>query len=410
MAGRLVTGVAILLVGAATAEQSKAGSWELMSDVRSATDAGQLERIDNIVASHTLLIQLIREIRENNEHRDYYNRADHQALRDKLHQLLPVMQQRYNLDQRIVDDTKRQLLELETAKPTSTWNVKVGRIRSPQRDPYSICVLIGSLFGLILVTIMTYRMKRTGLGEYDYPSSRSILLYKMWHYPVFFVANLANLAYLGLILGLAVSGAVFAGVATLCYVGGAIIGGAAGGIIGAVIGISLALMAGQAIMESSLDRDFLNALRHDLLSHSARLHTVGGIFPLLCFVQSILLFGVFGAVVGGVVTDEAISPVAVAVVSGFFGFFASQLLSYHKKDSESGGFRFLLSGVQVVVVGLLLLPAKQLLASQPFAKSAFDHLSDFLGGDIGVNAAFVFVIGLLTEYGSSFFNGKNTTP
>ena len=96
-------------------------------------------------------------------------------------------------------------------------------------------------------------------------------------------------------------------------------------------------------------------------------------------------------------------------MSGFFGFFASQILSYLKKGAKSGGHRIVLSGAQVLVVGLLLLPAKQMLASQPFARTAFDQMAGALGGDLGVNAAFVVIVGTLTEYGSSFFTSKDPT-
>jgi hypothetical protein len=238
------------------------------------------------------------------------------------------------------------------------------------------------------------------------PSSRLILLYKMWHSPVFLVGNALQPAFLSLasLVGLCTVSLVLL-VAVGWLAGGVV--GTTGAVIGAVIGLFASVFVWEKVMDLGLiDGEYLRCLREDIFSGSGELHTINGshVFPFLCAVQSIAILGLAGAVAGPFFRAGEINSVPLAVVSAFLAFFCAQLLSYCKKGVKKKVHSRVLSMLQAIVLGLLLLPAKNLLADQDALASVFDQVAGVLGGDIGVNAAFVAGIGWVTERFCHFFS------
>jgi hypothetical protein len=261
-----------------------------------------------------------------------------------------------------------------------------------QVDTFSMSVLAGSLLALTWVTFMRFYMRRA------LPSgSRLIVAYKIWHYPVFVAANLFKPPFILLVLAVLICVTLVALGIVLGYILGAA-AGRAGAIIGAAIAVFGSALLCEPIVSKMGDRAFMDALRHDMLSASPNLLTVNRdyLFPFLCVIQSTILFGSIGSLVGNVLASTEVSPVTIGAVSAFFAFFCAQLLSRAKQSVPTGIYRVSLGVIQGVVVGLLLLPAKNLLAQNHFAASMLDQLAQFCGDQLGLGAVFVSIMGLGT--------------
>jgi hypothetical protein len=101
------------------------------------------------------------------------------------------------------------------------------------------------------------------------------------------------------------------------------------------------------------------------------------------------LLGILGSLVGDAVSQRATSPLLVAVVSTFLGFFLAQVLAYAKRSSGRGLRMVSLSVLQGAAVALLLLPAKNLLAEWHVASALLDNLAGLFGGELGLDAVIV---------------------
>jgi hypothetical protein len=278
-------------------------------------------------------------------------------------------------------------------------------------DEIGISVLAGALLAMVLVLYMRAVMCRN-----PPPQSRPILYYKLWHFPVFVLANLGRRQLWRMILGVAVCLVLL----PLGLIGGCLLGqatGRAGAVVGGVLGFFAALLScvpilrvvvGREARRFDVDRwlkdgflrrdlsdlaahEYFQVLRHDMFSPSADLRTVERryVFPFLCLAQTAAALGMIASTLSNWALGLPARPIVVALAAGFLGLLMSHIVGYLKRETDSSAYRLLLSMLQCLIPAVLLLPAKNILCRHELADTVVSALTTLFGGDFGLDAVFV---------------------
>ena len=260
-----------------------------------------------------------------------------------------------------------------------------------ENKKFSTSVLIGALCSVVMILLMRYHMGR------GVPGSRAVLYYKIWHYPSLLVGNCCRLDFWVLVIAMTLCLTAVVVCATIGFFLGAI-AGLTGSLIAAAVGLFVAALLSEKIWRCLGNERYLADLGEDMLTPSARLRTVeqAYVFPFLCVVQSCILLGLGGSIIGDLLSKRHASELSIALVSAFFAFFCTQLIAQVKKNVTSRSRMIGLTVVQAAILGPLLVPARHLLANVPAAGALLDHLATLLGGQLTLDAVFVAVVGVLT--------------
>ncbi|MBI1830649.1 MAG: hypothetical protein HYR84_04275 [Planctomycetes bacterium] len=300
------------------------------------------------------------------------------------------------------------------AKGPAEWPFAV-QVQKLEWTPVTICTLVGCFAGIVLVVIGFQALRaEPGYDPNGDEGGSFLLFYKVWHFPAFCVANLINPPFLKLTGCFALSLVLVVGLTAGGYVGGGTVFGAAHtAIIGGVLCLALAVFfISPALNRAMVESEFREGLTIDMLSGRRTLQTVRrDWFLWWCFVQTVVLLGVSGSLVGQYLQNESVGIVPVAIISAFFAILIGQLIAYARKNGEGTPMGYSLAAVQLVIGGILFYPLKAVVADQQVGAGLVEALQGMTGTEFGPDMIFMGIGGVVVSLFNNFaFARTGETP